>query len=153
MIRKALKAQSHPIHKVWMVGFEPDKKDKELNYKIILESTRHAFWDSSREWKVRKASLQREYLHPHGVLSDYKTESSMITLRLQLKRTQSYWELLYLLPLVITAALSAGGLIIPSNFFYIFSSTPTLTGRFCEDHKSLNQFLRDPFAESTVYFM
>ena len=104
----------------WMVGFEPEKNDKKLNYKIIHESTEHVFWDSSREWKVRKATLHREYLHPHGVLSDYKTESSMITLKLQLKRTQSYWELLYLLPLVITAALSAGGLIIPSKYYIFF---------------------------------
>ena len=104
----------------WMVGFKPKNESGNLTYEIKYGLLEHAFWDSSREWKVRKASLQREYLHPHGVLSDYKTESSMITLRLQLKRTQSYWELLYLLPLVITAALSAGGLFIPSNFLFLY---------------------------------
>ena len=104
----------------FMVGFEPESESGNFTYEINYGLLEHAFWDSSREWKVRKATLHREYLHPHGVLSDYKTESSMITLRLQLKRTQSYWELLYLLPLVITAALSAGGLIIPSKYYIFF---------------------------------
>ena len=103
----------------WMVGFEPDKNDKILNYKIIHQNTEHVFWDSSREWKVEKAILEKEYVHPHGAFSKFKIDSSMITFSLELKRTQSYWEFLYLFPLVLTSALSACGLIIPSYVLII----------------------------------
>ena len=103
----------------WMVGFEPHKNDTKLNYKNIHENTEHAFWDSSREWKVERAVLEKEYVHPHGAFSKFKIDSSIITFSLELKRTQSYWEVLYLLPLILTSALSACGLIIPSYDFII----------------------------------
>ena len=114
-----------------MIGFEPkyyynsydynsfdynsyNSNDKELNFKIINENTEHVFWDPSREWKVERAILVKEYVNPHGAFSKFKIDSSIITFSLELERGTSYWEVLYLLPLLITSALSACGLFIPS---------------------------------------
>ena len=79
-----------------------------------LDSTKHVFWDSSREWKVVRVSVGKEYLKPHEAFSNYEINSAIITLSLQLERTSSYWESLYLFPLILTTVLSASGLFIPS---------------------------------------
>ena len=98
----------------WMVGFKPKSESGNLTYEIKYGLLEHAFWDSSREWKVERAVLEKEYVQPHGAFSKFKIDSSIITFSLELKRTQSYWEVLYLLPLILTSALSACGLMIPS---------------------------------------
>ena len=119
MTSKKMKLQEVLVYPdKWIVGFKPDdvtdNKGK-FDYKIVQKSIEHTFWDSNREWTIKSAVLEKEYVHPYGAFSKNKIDSSIITFSLELKRTTDYWEALYLLPLILTSALSACGLIIPSN--------------------------------------
>ena len=119
MTSKKMKLQEVLVYPdKWIVGFKPDdvtNNKEKLDYKIVHKSIEHTFWDSSREWTLKKAVLKKEYVHPYGAFSQNKIHSSIITFSLELKRTKDYWEALYLLPLILTSALSACGLIIPSD--------------------------------------